>query len=152
MSGLRRAAAAVSAVALMGFVSAKAQESAPGRSVGDALIGIDAFEALRSRGAVETVDVRLASEFRAAHIPGAISIPLQEIGGRADEIKRYAQGRPVVTCCACRDEHASLEAARILVSCGVLNARALKGGYAGWAAWCETAGRGCRSGRILGRP
>lgn len=51
---------------------------------------IDEDELMRrvKRGAVTVLDVRPAEEFRAGHLPGAISIPLEELGSRVDELPK----------------------------------------------------------------
>lgn len=47
-------------------------------------------------GAVTVLDVRPAEEFRAAHIPGAVSIPIDELKARFKELPK---SRPVVAYC-----------------------------------------------------
>lgn len=44
------------------------------------------------------VDVRSEAEFYGGNVPGSINIPLQEIGGRIDELKSLEQ--PLILCCA----------------------------------------------------
>lgn len=44
------------------------------------------------------VDVRTKEEFRGGNVEGSISIPLQEIERRMDELKTLRQ--PLVLCCA----------------------------------------------------
>lgn len=44
------------------------------------------------------IDVRTPEEFKEAHAPGSINIPLQEIHEHFDEIKNMAQ--PLILCCA----------------------------------------------------
>lgn len=61
-------------------------------------IGFDEFKALHDRDAVRVVDVRDAASFRSGHIPGALSIPLGELGARATELR--GERRPIVTYCA----------------------------------------------------
>lgn len=64
----------------------------------------DAFEAVPEgellrrvrQGEVTVLDVRPAEEYRAGHIPGALSIPVAEIKARLDELPR---GRDVVAYC-----------------------------------------------------
>jgi len=51
---------------------------------------------LKSQGAL-LVDVRSAQEFAGGNAPGSVNIPLQELGGRLQEIPSSA---PVVLCCA----------------------------------------------------
>jgi phage shock protein E len=50
-----------------------------------------------SRGAV-IVDVRTKGEFSGGAIPGSKNIPLQQIGNRVSEIKKW--NKPVILCCA----------------------------------------------------
>lgn len=44
------------------------------------------------------IDVRTAAEFTGGHIENSINIPLQEIQGKADELK--AINKPIIFCCA----------------------------------------------------
>lgn len=44
------------------------------------------------------VDVRTPGEFMGGHVAGSISIPLQEIQERLEEIKALPQ--PIILCCA----------------------------------------------------
>lgn len=48
------------------------------------------------RGAVSVLDVRPVEEYRAGHLPGAISVPLKELERRLAEIPKH---RPVVAYC-----------------------------------------------------
>ena len=69
------------------------------------------------------IDVRTPAEFRAGAYPGAVNIPLQELGRRAAEIGR---DRPIVLYCASGMRSAS--AARMLRHAGfadVVNAGGL---------------------------
>jgi phage shock protein E len=50
-----------------------------------------------TRGAV-IVDVRTKGEFSGGAIPESKNIPLQQIGNRAAEIKKW--NKPVILCCA----------------------------------------------------
>ena len=54
----------------------------------------DAYDA----GRVAVVDVRGTDAFEAGHIPGALSVPLAEIEGRAAELKDLK--KPIVLYCA----------------------------------------------------
>jgi 3-mercaptopyruvate sulfurtransferase SseA len=56
------------------------------------------FEELHGRGGVVVLDVRSADQFRAGHIPGAISVPLDTVAARASEWRTAT--RPVVTYCS----------------------------------------------------
>lgn len=44
------------------------------------------------------VDVRSPGEFAGGHLPGAINVPVQEIGARAKELLK--KGKPIVVYCA----------------------------------------------------
>lgn len=41
---------------------------------------------LAAREATPLIDVRERDEFAAGHVPGAVNIPMSEIGGRLDEL------------------------------------------------------------------
>lgn len=60
------------------------------------------------------VDVRTAREFATGHIPGAVNIPVQELGRRIGELD--AKERPIVV--YCRSGKRSGSAARILRRAG----------------------------------
>ena len=60
------------------------------------------------------VDVRTAQEFATGHIPGAVNIPVQELGRRMEELG--AKERPIVV--YCRSGNRSGSAARMLRSAG----------------------------------
>jgi len=77
----------------------------------------------RIRAGARIVDVRTPGEFRTGAYPGAVNIPLQELGRRAAEI---GKDRPVVLYCASGMRSAS--AARLLRQAGfedVVNAGGL---------------------------
>lgn len=50
------------------------------------VISRDEYDDLVRNGSVALLDVRPAEEYAAAHIPGAVSMPLEEIGSRVGEI------------------------------------------------------------------
>lgn len=67
----------------------------PGR-IGGERIDVDrAFDLYQQRQAT-LVDVRDRTDFEVGHIPGALSIPLTELGRKLDEIPRE---RTVITYC-----------------------------------------------------
>ena len=75
-------------------------------------------EALLARiraGEVALLDVRPADEYRAAHLPGARSIPLDELPGRLAELPR---GREVVAYCRGPYCPTALEAVDVLAAAG----------------------------------
>ena len=61
-------------------------------------IAMTAFKRLLQMEQVLVVDVRDTESYRAGHIPGAISMPLDQVSTRADELRR--SGSIIVTYCA----------------------------------------------------
>jgi rhodanese-related sulfurtransferase len=94
-------------------------------------ISINDFERMLAEGKVAVVDVRSREEYAAGHIPGALSIPVEEIEARAAEVQAFR--RPIVAYCSCLAEESSLTAVATLSRLGVRGARALTGGYPTWA-------------------
>lgn len=56
------------------------------------------FKKLHDAHDVVVVDVRDAAAFKAGHIPGALSIPLDQVTARVEQLK--AENKPIVTYCA----------------------------------------------------
>ena len=92
----------------------------------DGLRAIDADELLTRLGTGEVVvlDVRPAHEFGQGHLPGAVSVPLEELAERIDELPA---GRTVVAYCRGRYCAFSHEAVRLLRDHGVPARRLLDG-------------------------
>jgi rhodanese-related sulfurtransferase len=61
------------------------------------------------------IDVRTPGEYKDGHIKGAVNIPLDEIRGRIEDIRK--KGKPVITCC--RSGARSGMARSILQSAGI---------------------------------
>jgi rhodanese-related sulfurtransferase/predicted transcriptional regulator len=78
--------------------------------------------------AVVVLDVRPAAEYEAAHIDGAVSIPLGELASRLAELPR---GSEIVAYCRGRYCVMSLDAVRLLRGEGY-QARAMDGGLPEW--------------------
>jgi rhodanese-related sulfurtransferase len=55
------------------------------------------------RGEVTVLDVRPAEEYRAGHIPGALSIPVEELKARLKELPKAPRGRRVLPRSLLRD-------------------------------------------------
>jgi rhodanese-related sulfurtransferase len=94
-------------------------------------------------GEVTLIDVRPASEYRAGHIPGALSVPLSELEARLEELPR---SREVVAYCRGPYCVMSLDAVKVLRKRG-FRARNLEQGVADWRArgWrVEVAGAEAR--------
>jgi rhodanese-related sulfurtransferase len=82
------------------------------------------------RGEVTVLDVRPTEEYRAGHIPGAISLPLAEIKRRLAELPR---GREIVAYCRGPYCVMAIEAVRVLRAHG-LRAVRLEDGVPDWRA------------------
>jgi predicted methyltransferase len=61
-------------------------------------VPLEEFRKLTSAGSVTIVDVRDGDSFAAAHIPGAISIPLDTVADALEQLRRL--GKPIVTYCS----------------------------------------------------
>lgn len=81
-----------------------------------------------AREAVVLVDMRKPSEYRAGHLPGAISVPITELDRRFKEIPRAPR---VVLYCGCPREDIAT-AFVFLSSQGYVNHAVLEDGFDGW--------------------
>jgi len=77
---------------------------------------------------VVLLDVRSRSERQNSHIQGSLHIPLHQLAGRVEELRKY-QGREIV--CYCQTGSRSVAAAVRLNKLG-FQASNLKGGIAEW--------------------
>jgi len=73
------------------------------------------------------LDVRPAKEYEEGHIPGAVHMPLSDIGSR---IKRLKKDKELVV--YCRSGNQSIWAIKRLMGMGYKNLYNLKGGYSAW--------------------
>ncbi|HUJ18834.1 MAG TPA: rhodanese-like domain-containing protein [Nitrospirota bacterium] len=73
------------------------------------------------------LDVRTNKEYEQGHIPGAVHIPLSEIG---DKIKKLKKDKELVV--YCRNGSQSIWAIKRLMGMGYKNLANLKGGYHAW--------------------
>ena len=81
----------------------------------------------RNRGDVVIVDVRLPSDFRAGHIPGAFNLP----NGRWENVKGLSKDKLHVLYCYSQTCHLAAEAAVELLKQGY-RVQEMEGGYATW--------------------
>ncbi len=78
---------------------------------------------------VVVVDVRESRELQSGLLPGALHIPMREMGARWKEL---ADANEIV--CYCQSGARSYETAMMLRSKGLFNATSLEGGIAAWRA------------------
>ncbi|MGQ9802021.1 MAG: rhodanese-like domain-containing protein [Candidatus Saccharicenans sp.] len=81
------------------------------------------------------VDSRTASEFRQGHIPGAISVPLEQVkGSNYGLLQTIPSGQPLIIYCEGGDCLTSLNLARLLHDRGFRDLRIFSGGWLEWTA------------------
>jgi len=73
------------------------------------------------------LDVCTNKEYNNGHIPGAVHVPLQEIGNR---IKKLKKDKEIVV--YCQQGNRSIWAIKRLIGMGYTNLHNLKGGYRAW--------------------
>jgi rhodanese-related sulfurtransferase len=92
----------------------------------------DFYRALRVNPAPQLIDVRSWAEWLQGHLPGAISMPLLELNGRAGSIDR---SRPILV--YCQEEYRATIAASILLRDYGRDIHILTGDFQEWQA-CST--------------
>ena len=122
----------VALAVLTAGVAAAPQKVDPNDSSTIARMTLAAFQPLQAKGKVLVLDVREPHAVEAGRIPGALNVPLFEVGKRLSEIKKKADGRRIVAYCSCAGEHTAAEAMLILHNRGLKNVSALTGGYTEW--------------------
>jgi rhodanese-related sulfurtransferase len=90
----------------------------------DELVGL-----MRSNRHYVLVDARSRSDYDNMHIPGALSIPVEEIRDYADKLDKEEE---IVTYCGSYQCPASTMAAKELMKLGFRNVRDYKGGIKEW--------------------
>jgi rhodanese-related sulfurtransferase len=73
------------------------------------------------------LDVRTDREYEEGHIPGAVHVPLSDIG---DKIKKLKKDKEIVV--YCQSGNRSIWAIKRLMGMGYKNLYNLKGGYYAW--------------------
>ena len=96
------------------------------RVLGPQIIQVSARDAHARHASAVVLDVREPGEFRSGHIPGAIHIPLGELGRRLRDLDRETA---VIT--VCRTGHRSGAAAKLLAREGY-KVENLRGGMIAW--------------------
>jgi len=82
---------------------------------------------LDQRKGMVLLDVRTAKEYEGGHIPGAVNVPLSDIG---DKVKKLKKDKELVV--YCRSGNQSIWAIKRLMGMGYTNLFSLKGGYHAW--------------------
>lgn len=80
-------------------------------------------------GGATVLDIRAPDRFAAGHIIGAVNIPVEDLGGRADEVAKKKE-RPVLVCC--ETGTGAARAAATLRKASYPNVVRLQGGMAAW--------------------
>jgi rhodanese-related sulfurtransferase len=98
-------------------------------TTGQATPEVDVTETARmwAERSAQLVDVREPKEWAEGHIPGAIHIPLWEIGQRSGELMKEA---PVIV--VCRSGQRSLTATDELLARGFADVASFNGGMLAW--------------------
>jgi membrane protein DedA with SNARE-associated domain/rhodanese-related sulfurtransferase len=93
----------------------------------------DLFERMRGERAPVVVDVRsmTATTLTLRRIPGALHVPVHEVGRHVEELPR---DREIVFYCTCPNEASAAQAARLLMNHGFHRVRPLHGGLDAWIA------------------
>ena len=78
------------------------------------------------------LDVRPATQYDEAHIPGAINIPLAELGEHPEYLAVLPQDREAPILSVCQVGNASLSGLLFLKSLGYRNVRSMTGGTLAW--------------------
>jgi rhodanese-related sulfurtransferase len=84
---------------------------------------------LTGHSPLKIIDVRSGAEWRRSHIPGAMSVPVNELKARLASLQLDAQ-EPIITICL--SAHRSIPAVRLLKAQGFENTVQLKGGMLAW--------------------
>jgi rhodanese-related sulfurtransferase len=82
---------------------------------------------LDDKKGVVILDVRTNKEYEQGHIPGAVHIPLNDLG---DKIKKLKKDKEIVV--FCQSGNRSIWAIKRLMGMGYKNLYNLKGGYVAW--------------------
>ena len=93
-------AIAVALIAPLAFATRASAQASPEDALASPKLRIEwtAFKPLYDARRVVVIDVREAVSYEAGHIPGARSIPWDQVGGHVAELKRL--GQPIILYCA----------------------------------------------------
>lgn len=104
-----------------------------GRAEAVGAIEIDEAWKRYQEGQVLFVDARSTSEYRPAHLPGAVNVPVESAGKGLDELERAVDsGKELVVYCSGPECSLSSDVASILTNKGFRNVTILSGGWSEW--------------------
>jgi membrane protein DedA with SNARE-associated domain/rhodanese-related sulfurtransferase len=91
------------------------------------------YERMQGDSAPLIVDVRSATsvELERRRIPGAVSMPVQEV---ERQVRSLPRDREIILYCNCPNEASAAQAAKVLLSQGFRQVRPLRGGLDAWIA------------------
>jgi len=95
----------------------------------DLTIDVDSAHAQWQEGRSSVIDVRPSEEYRDAHIPGAVSLPLAELG---KDLSALPSDLDAQILSVCQRGNASLSGLLVLKSLGYRNVRSMTGGTLAW--------------------
>ena len=95
----------------------------------DLTIDVDTAHAQWQEGRSSVIDVRPSEEYREAHIPGAVSLPLAELG---EDLSVLPSDLDTPILSVCQRGNASLSGLLVLKSLGYRNVRSMTGGTLAW--------------------
>ena len=93
-------------------------------------IGLDDARGLIEGKQAFVVDVRSAESYAARHVAGAVNVPLEQLGERANELPQDLSATVITVC---NRGNMSLSGVLYLTSLGYRNALSLNEGTIGWA-------------------
>ncbi len=103
------------------------------RHPGLVFVSLAETEDLWHSGLVVFIDSRASADFSRGHIPGAISVPLEEVKrGNLSLLEKIPRDRPLVIYCEGGDCQTSLLLAKFLSENGYRDLRVFSGGWAEW--------------------
>lgn len=92
---------------------------------------IDGLAAAQAAGKIQLIDVRTVGEYAEGRVPGAVNVPLDQVGPQHPSIAALSKEEPVYVICA--SGRRSLPASDQLASLG-FKAINVQGGTSGWAS------------------
>ena len=99
------------------------------RGNADLTIDVDSAHAQWQEGRSSVIDVRPSEEYREAHVPGAVSLPLAALG---EDLSALPSDLDTPILSVCQRGNASLSGLLVLKSLGYRNVRSMTGGTLAW--------------------